>query len=93
MLVSLKHNTSLPLISNHFKPHRTEALIRKHQEGTVNKAGEMLGEGEGGEYTGQWKMMRVGTKEDPPSSATRGRMDAWGQPVTFSRSSEEKPCW
>ena len=38
-------------------------------------------EGEG-EYTGRWKMMLVRTKQDPPSSATRGRMEEWGRPIS-----------
>lgn len=35
-----------------------------------------------GEYTGKWKMMKVRTKADPPSSATRGRMEQWGRPIS-----------
>ena len=38
-------------------------------------------EGEG-EYTGHWKMMLVRTKQDPPSSATRERMEEWGRPIS-----------
>lgn len=38
-------------------------------------------EGEG-EYTGHWKMVLVRTKQDPPSSATRGRMEEWGRPIS-----------
>lgn len=38
-------------------------------------------EGEG-EYTGHWKMMLVRTKQDPPSSATRVRMEEWGRPIS-----------
>ena len=47
------------------------------------QAGGMEGVDEGeGEYTGRWKMMLVRTKEDPPSSATRGRMEEWGRPIS-----------
>ncbi|KII84684.1 hypothetical protein PLICRDRAFT_179487 [Plicaturopsis crispa FD-325 SS-3] len=35
-----------------------------------------------GEYTGRFRMMQVPTKVDPPTSGTRGRMDAWGRPVS-----------
>jgi hypothetical protein len=42
---------------------------------------EEFEEGEG-EYTGKWRMMKVRTKLDPPSSATRVRMDAWGRPIS-----------
>jgi hypothetical protein len=38
-------------------------------------------EGEG-EYTGKWRMLTVRTKLDPPSSATRDRMEEWGRPIT-----------
>ncbi|KAF9444647.1 hypothetical protein P691DRAFT_778122 [Macrolepiota fuliginosa MF-IS2] len=48
-------------------------------------------EGEG-EYTGKWKEVLVRTKADPPSSATRGRMDEWGNPKSpFPLSLEKKP--
>ncbi|KAF9048318.1 hypothetical protein BDZ89DRAFT_1033304 [Hymenopellis radicata] len=49
-----------------------------------------------GEYTGKWMMKLVPTKQDPPSSATRARMDSWGRPVSphpfrrrFSRVEED----
>ena len=45
------------------------------------KAVEGVEEGEG-EYTGKWRMTKVRTKLDPPSSATRIRMDAWGRPIS-----------
>ena len=35
-----------------------------------------------GEYTGKWRMVKVRTKLDPPSSATRERMEEWGRPIT-----------
>jgi hypothetical protein len=38
-------------------------------------------EGEG-EFTGRWRMMKVPTKQDPPSSATRMRQERWGRPVS-----------
>jgi hypothetical protein len=38
-------------------------------------------EGEG-EYTGKWRMITLRTKLDPPSSATRQRMEEWGRPIT-----------
>ncbi|KAK0188223.1 hypothetical protein F5146DRAFT_747531 [Armillaria mellea] len=38
---------------------------------------EMQGQGD---YTGKWKMKVVKTKNDPPSSATRTRMEHWGRP-------------
>jgi hypothetical protein len=47
------------------------------------RAGGMEGLDEGeGEYTGRWKTMLVRTKLDPPSSATRGRMEDWGRPIS-----------
>ena len=52
-------------------------------EGEGEQAGGMEGVDEGeGEYTGRWKMMLVRTKQDPPSSATRGRMEEWGRPIS-----------
>ncbi|KIK63033.1 hypothetical protein GYMLUDRAFT_41334 [Collybiopsis luxurians FD-317 M1] len=33
-----------------------------------------------GEYTGHWRMTQIRTKADPPSSATRVRIDDWGNP-------------
>lgn len=52
------------------------------QEPTVAPGGmEGVDEGEG-EYTGRWKMMLVRTKQDPPSSATRVRMEDWGRPIS-----------
>ena len=45
-----------------------------------------------GEYTGKWRMMKVKTKADPPSSATRGRMEQWGRPISpFPKI--KKPNW
>ncbi|KAG5644342.1 hypothetical protein DXG03_008639 [Asterophora parasitica] len=35
-----------------------------------------------GEYTGRFTTVRVRTKLDPPSSATRERMEEWGRPIT-----------
>ncbi|KDQ22271.1 hypothetical protein PLEOSDRAFT_1098282 [Pleurotus ostreatus PC15] len=46
----------------------------------VSKA-SVVDEGEG-EYTGRWKLLAVPTKNDPPSSATRERMDKWGNPIS-----------
>ncbi|PBK97890.1 hypothetical protein ARMGADRAFT_1009821 [Armillaria gallica] len=40
---------------------------------------EMQGQGD---YTGKWKMKLVKTKNDPPSSATRTRMEHWGRPIS-----------
>jgi hypothetical protein len=52
------------------------------QEPAVALGGmEGVDEGEG-EYTGRWKMMLVRTKQDPPSSATRVRMEDWGRPIS-----------
>ena len=52
------------------------------QEPTLAPGGmEGVDEGEG-EYTGRWRMMLVRTKQDPPSSATRGRMEEWGRPIS-----------
>lgn len=34
------------------------------------------------EFTGRWKTLLVKTKQDPPSSATRARMEQWGRPVS-----------
>ncbi|KAF8882194.1 hypothetical protein CPB84DRAFT_1838218 [Gymnopilus junonius] len=50
-------------------------------KGKGKELGEFEEEGEG-EYTGKWKMMRVPTKQDPPSSATRTRMELWGRPIS-----------
>jgi hypothetical protein len=44
-------------------------------------AGEDGEHGEG-EYTGRFHMLTVRTKLDPPSSATRTRMEEWGRPIT-----------
>ncbi|KAF9493771.1 hypothetical protein BDN71DRAFT_1449825 [Pleurotus eryngii] len=41
----------------------------------------VVGEGEG-EYTGRWRLLDVPIKNDPPSSATRERMDKWGNPIS-----------
>ncbi|THU94712.1 hypothetical protein K435DRAFT_966745 [Dendrothele bispora CBS 962.96] len=35
-----------------------------------------------GEYTGHWSLLQVRTKADPPSSATKARMDEWGHPIS-----------
>ncbi|KAL0958365.1 hypothetical protein HGRIS_000506 [Hohenbuehelia grisea] len=43
--------------------------------------GRNTDEGEG-EYTGRWRLLTVPTKNDPPSSATRARIDAWGRPIS-----------
>ncbi|KAF8817055.1 hypothetical protein BYT27DRAFT_6941902 [Phlegmacium glaucopus] len=52
------------------------------QGSTVAPGGMEEGEEGEGEYTGHWKMMLVRTKQDPPSSATRGRMEEWGRPIS-----------
>ena len=51
------------------------------EEMALQTVGEVFEEGEG-EYTGKWRMTKVRTKLDPPSSATRERMDAWGRPIS-----------
>ncbi|KAF9566463.1 hypothetical protein CPC08DRAFT_703800 [Agrocybe pediades] len=43
--------------------------------------GEQIEEGEG-EYTGHFRTLRIPTKEDPPSSATRARQEEWGRPIS-----------
>ncbi|KAF8226459.1 hypothetical protein L208DRAFT_1380191 [Tricholoma matsutake] len=48
--------------------------------GGPREDGEVM-EGEG-EYTGKWKIIKVPTKLDPPSSATKERMEEWGRPIT-----------
>ncbi|EGN92530.1 hypothetical protein SERLA73DRAFT_79466 [Serpula lacrymans var. lacrymans S7.3] len=35
-----------------------------------------------GEYTGKFRMVKIPTKEDPPTSGTRDRMDSWGRPLS-----------
>ncbi|KAE9400183.1 hypothetical protein BT96DRAFT_919592 [Gymnopus androsaceus JB14] len=35
-----------------------------------------------GEFTGRWHMTKVRTKADPPSSATRMRIEDWGKPIS-----------
>ncbi|KAF7979307.1 hypothetical protein HWV62_43030 [Athelia sp. TMB] len=47
----------------------------------VNPAWGAGNEGEG-EYTGRFRMMKVPTKADPPTSGTRERMDEWGRPIS-----------
>ncbi|RDB16030.1 hypothetical protein Hypma_003449 [Hypsizygus marmoreus] len=51
------------------------------EEDTRLPNGEVVEVGEG-EYTGRWKTLAVRTKLDPPSSATRERMEEWGRPIT-----------
>ncbi|KAL0060873.1 hypothetical protein AAF712_012337 [Marasmius tenuissimus] len=47
----------------------------------LRSRGEEVGDGEG-EFTGKWRMWQVRTKCDPPSSATKSRMDSWGRPIS-----------
>ncbi|KAK1215472.1 hypothetical protein PQX77_021906 [Marasmius sp. AFHP31] len=47
----------------------------------LRSRGEEVGDGEG-EFTGKWRMWKVKTKCDPPSSATKSRMDSWGRPIS-----------
>jgi hypothetical protein len=35
-----------------------------------------------GEYTGKFRVVRVPTKADPPTSATRERIEQWGRPLS-----------
>lgn len=35
-----------------------------------------------GEYTGKFRVVRVPTKTDPPTSATRERIEQWGRPIS-----------
>ena len=42
---------------------------------------ELVGEGE---YTGKFMTMTVKTKVDPPTSATKSRMDRWGRPIRLA---------
>lgn len=53
----------------------------EHTQKVLGKEGVVEEEGEG-EYTGHWMMMHVPTKQDPPTSGTRGRMDRWGRPIS-----------
>jgi hypothetical protein len=47
------------------------------------RAGGMEGVDEGeGEYCGRWMTMLVRMKQDPPISATRGRIEEWGRPTS-----------
>ncbi|PPR08245.1 hypothetical protein CVT24_001287 [Panaeolus cyanescens] len=55
----------------------TQRKVSKHA--SIQDAGAVEGEGE---YTGRWRMMKVRTKMDPPSSATRVRMEDWGRPIS-----------
>jgi len=48
---------------------------------TLGAPATHVGEGVG-EYTGRWNLLQVRTKADPPSSATRIRMDEWGRPIS-----------
>jgi hypothetical protein len=50
----------------------------ENEDGVWNQNGNREEEGE---YTGRFRMMTVRTKADPPTSATRERMDMWGRPV------------
>jgi hypothetical protein len=52
-----------------------EARYGDHRENGEEVEGE-------GEYTGRWNTVKVRTKLDPPSSATRERMERWGRPIT-----------
>ncbi|KAF8621247.1 hypothetical protein AX15_007956 [Amanita polypyramis BW_CC] len=47
----------------------------------LDGADDAVDEGEG-EYTGKWRTLLVKTKQDPPSSVTRNRMQQWGRPVS-----------
>jgi hypothetical protein len=46
-----------------------------------NRSEIAMEEGED-EFTGRWRTLLVKTKQDPPSSATRARMEQWGRPVS-----------
>ncbi|KAI6006289.1 hypothetical protein F5J12DRAFT_833487 [Pisolithus orientalis] len=35
-----------------------------------------------GEYTGKYKMFKIPTKADPPTSGTREKMESWGRPLS-----------
>ncbi|KAF5362614.1 hypothetical protein D9758_009569 [Tetrapyrgos nigripes] len=50
-------------------------------EHTLGAPATVVGNGVG-EYTGRWRLLQVRTKADPPSSATKVRMDEWGRPIS-----------
>ncbi|KZP28154.1 hypothetical protein FIBSPDRAFT_1039810 [Athelia psychrophila] len=69
----------LPLFDLHAAPD--DGGWSDSDDEDVNPAWGMGTEGEG-EYTGRFRMMKVPTKADPPTSGTRGRMDEWGRPIS-----------
>jgi hypothetical protein len=50
-------------------------------EGSWSSSDGGLSEQEG-EYTGKFRVMHVPTKADPPTSATRERIEQWGRPIS-----------
>lgn len=71
-------DAALPLFDLHAAPD--DGGWSDSDDEDVNPAWGMGTEGEG-EYTGRFRMMKVPTKADPPTSGTRGRMDEWGRPI------------
>ncbi|TFK41544.1 hypothetical protein BDQ12DRAFT_678161 [Crucibulum laeve] len=70
----------LPLFNLDDLPEGSGAWSDSDDDDAAGKgADEMEGEGE---YTGRWRMMKVRTKADPPSSATKSRMEEWGRPIS-----------
>ena len=74
----------LPMPAFNFDPPASadDDWTESEDEGYVlGVRSEVIDEGEG-EYTGRWRALSVRTKMDPPSSATRARMEEWGRPIT-----------
>jgi len=74
----------LPMPAFHFDPPGSaddDWTESEDDEYVLGVRSEVVAEGEG-EYTGRWRAHSVRTKMDPPSSATRVRMEEWGRPIT-----------
>lgn len=71
----------LPAFNLHDLPPSSDAWSDSDDDNRSEIGREVLEEGED-EFTGRWRTLLVKTKEDPPSSATRARMEQWGRPVS-----------
>ncbi|PFH50497.1 hypothetical protein AMATHDRAFT_47821 [Amanita thiersii Skay4041] len=65
----------LPPSSDDWSDSDLDDDITKLDEANIVEEGE-------GQYTGKWKTVLVKIKHDPPSSATRARMEQWGRPIS-----------
>ena len=71
----------LPAFSLDDLPPSSDAWSDSDDDNRLEMGQEAMEEGES-EYTGRWRTLLVKTKLDPPSSATRARMEQWGRPVS-----------